>query len=107
MAAIVHSIEYVAIELAPLESEDRYIPEYYCLPYVWAAALDEVVDAVDSATCSNCNEGLGYLLHEDDDEPRRSGVRWHAVWLAREDGGQVQMLCEDCAPYVPTKVAAL
>lgn len=101
---------YVAVETAPLKirydswndhEEQCLISEYEDLPEPYAAALRTVCDAVDNCRCWDCQTGTGYVLHEDDDEPHLSGVRWHPVWLIREGEHPVAVLCEDCVPQVP------
>lgn len=99
----VHHIEYVMIEAAPLASEDTWITEYDDLPEVFVAALEVITACLDSSSCGLCRDGVGYVLVEDDDYPAR--LQWRTVWLAREDGGSVQSLCEQCAPIVTTCVA--
>lgn len=99
-----HRIEYVAIKLSPLNNmaadplEESWLPEFADLPEVYVAALDAIVRNADNVECDSCGNGVGYVLHEDDDNPARSGCRWHSVWLAREDNGPVVALCEDCSP---------
>lgn len=51
---------------------------------------------------------IGWLLHEDDDEPHRSGIVWRAVALVATDEG-VTAVCEDCHPvnlYAAAREAA-
>lgn len=71
------------------------------LPDEFYAEFDRIDTAVDCyGGCWSCGEPIGWVLHDDDDNPRK-GVIWHAVWLASEDDGPVAALCEDCAPDVP------
>lgn len=51
---------------------------------------------------------IGWNLHEDDDEPHRSGIRWVAVALVATEEG-VTAVCEDCHPvnlYAAAREAA-
>lgn len=104
----VHRVEYVVIEQAPLDSPiadaavDAYIHEYDNLPEIFDAALGDIVTHQDSRQCGNCKDGVGYVLFDDDDYPERSGLKWKSVWLIRELGGLVGLLCEECSPIVPT-----
>ena len=71
----------------------------------WAEALDLVMADVDGADCdlskldgpALCHNHVGWVLHEDDEEPWRSGVTWRRTTLVESDEGIVAV-CEDCAP---------
>ncbi len=113
--SIVHRIEYVAIETSPLrtafdqrsgESDLVLVADYADTSEPFTAAIWIVAaDQVDGCSCWNCAAPVGYVLHEYDDDPARSGCHWHPVWLVREHDGPVATLCEDCAPLVPTEPA--
>jgi hypothetical protein len=75
-------------------------PDVSDVPSPFRAAAQAVVDEPDSAVCECCGKAaIGYVLHEDDDEPHRSGLRWRTPWLTIGPSGAVAAVCEDCAPY--------
>lgn len=72
-------------------------------PYAaeFAARLDRVMADADSATCDmpDCSHPIGWVLHEDDDEPWRSGLSWRWTTLvATGEGRPVLAVCEDDDP---------
>lgn len=82
--------------------EDGLTAQEADLPEPFASRLNEINDAVDCyGGCWVCGDGIGWVLHEDDDNPNNSGVRWHAVYLVREGDGPVSPECEVCAPQSP------
>lgn len=57
----------------------------------------DFVNLVDEASGQMCSEWVGWLLHEDDEHPVRSGVEWHTAVLV--DNGEVcAVVCEDDSP---------
>lgn len=104
---IVHRIEFVVFDSSPFQSYDTLLPEYWDLPFWFTDKLWHMADHLDNSLCSGCRTGVGYVLHEDDDNPARSGVRWVVTYLARQDGGTVKPLCEECGPYIPAEMAAV
>lgn len=79
-------------------------------PGDWAAALDMVMarpdevmcafsELTDEATGQMCANMVGWVLHEDDDEPWKSGWTWKHTVLVKTPGGVVAV-CEDDSPDV-------
>ncbi len=77
-------------------------------PGDWAEALDMVLADPDGVMCAFahmtdeasgqlCSASIGYVLHEDDDEPHRSGWDWRTVVLVQTRVGIVAV-CEDDEP---------
>ena len=84
--------------------EDGREAEEAALPEPFAARLAEILDAVDCyGGCWNCGDAVGWCLHEDDDNPNNSGVRWHIVYLVRECDEPVSAVCEACSPVAPSE----
>lgn len=89
------------------EGEDAYPepvyglpPEYDLLPPHARAALEALME-VDGGHCVACEHFIGCGLHEDDDNPARTGVVWSfatVVW----DATGAWTVCEDCTqPMTP------
>lgn len=98
-------IEVVFCESAPFVSAFQQVlvaEEYADLPAPFLEALAALHRSVDYMTCA-CGDPIGFVLVY---RPVTVGpeeiVEWKPTALAREDGGPVVVLCEDCAPYIPT-----
>jgi hypothetical protein len=77
-----------------VEAPSTFIVRWYDDPANAASPEFEV----DGLTCAECGDGVGPLLHEDDDYPSRSGVHWTAMAeVIRLADGRVTYLCEDDA----------
>lgn len=74
----------------------------------WSMALDRVMENADAMMCDladlcdeasgqMCSNSIGWVLHEDDDEPHRSGTVWRSVTLVHTSEG-IAAVCEDDAP---------
>jgi hypothetical protein len=83
----------------------------------WAVALDRVMEDADSAMCdlacltddvtgTLCSNPVGWVLHEDDDNPARSGLSWRTVVLVHTSDG-IAAVCEDDAPDTLYSTAAV
>ena len=74
----------------------------------WAEALNRVLSRPDEATCEvpDCDAPIGWVLHEDDEEPWRSGITWR--WVSLVDAGRygVAAVCEDDCPANLYEIAA-
>lgn len=92
------------VKLAPrvltaYDIEDGVTADTAELPEPFASRLTEVYEAMDCyGGCWACGDSVGWVLHEDDDNPNNSGVRWHLLSLVREGDGPVSVQCETCAP---------
>lgn len=82
----------VSIEVAPqvqayrgadAEPSWEWTTDAAALPARWLAALDDLCAAVDTSECAGCGCAVGWVLHEDDERPHSSGLRWHAAGLAQ------------------------
>ena len=64
------------------------------------SALLASMDEPDAHTCAvpGCEQPVGYVLHEDDDNPARSGLAWHWTTLVLVPGNDVRAVCEECSP---------
>ena len=108
------SIQYLHCESAPFRDDavnDAVMTdEYMGLPQSWIDALWDVVEAnMDNLSCARCESGgIGFCLHEDDENPNNSGVMWHELVLAREDDdGKIVALCMNCHPSINDLAEAL
>lgn len=108
MTIAIHRIEYLAVEVSPLDSPmadpgiDSWIEEFSELPQAFEDVLTVIVEQQDCARCSSCENAIGYVLWEDDDYPERSGLSWEMTYLVRVDDGPVAVVCENCAPLKPS-----
>jgi hypothetical protein len=104
-------IEFVEVEIPPLDyrldysngyvtQEEFLIQEYMDLPPHYTASLNSVTRAKDTCRCWLCGTAVGYVLFEGDGAGGGE-LRWVPVFLVREQGGPVAVLCEGCFPTVP------
>jgi hypothetical protein len=103
MSRIRH-IEFIAVEIAPLDYEECFILEYTNIPKAFKDALITICNNLDNSDCGACTNSVGYVLVEDDDYPECSGLRWKPLWLTRVDNSPIGVLCEDCAPIEPQSI---
>jgi hypothetical protein len=103
MSNLIQTIEAVFIEDNPVQGpggSDLRV-QYYALPGPVFAALVDLTTNVDNVRCWNCGDPTGFVLTEA--WHGGDGVTWRPTGLAREGDGPVAVLCEQCAPYVPTE----
>ena len=112
-AVTVQSVGYVEIDASPAEEHwgDPTFPgptefvvksEYAILPDAFVAAIKWLIDNPDDGgRCAACYlvGRIGYILHDDDDDPSGNGLRWsHTVLVQSAPLGPVVAICEDCSP---------
>lgn len=61
--------------------------------------LVDVAQAIDSATCRNCQNQVGYGLRGDADEQ----MVWQPCVVMAVGEGQPYVVCEGCSPALPTE----
>jgi hypothetical protein len=107
------SLEWVDIEVDPTDHGGdphaalALLREVYVqLTIPMRMTLEMVIDEPDEHTCQangctvppwNRAASVGYVLHEDDDNPARSGWSWRWLTLIQRDD-RVIVVCENCTP---------
>lgn len=100
---ITATVEYVFVDANPFISIgalDTMSDEYRELPKPFQAALFDVYEHQDNATCARCDDPVGFVLREQPSGFER--LEWTPTGLAREGDGPVAVLCEECTPFIPT-----
>lgn len=83
-----------------LYDKDVLVDAALALPDEFRARLNEIYRRPDDIRCWSCRDGVGFMLRE------RNGhdvLEWVPTGLARVVSEPVAVLCESCAPFVPTK----
>lgn len=90
-------------EVESMTADPQYFPST-----AWSMALDRVMENADAMMCDLmylndeatgqvCANAIGWVLHDDDDDPRGNGLEWRMVVLVHTAEG-IATVCEDCHP---------
>lgn len=116
---MMETLRYVDVEVV----DDMFEPQYgdhgeiaayevsANLPEPFSKVLGYLNDNPDTVTCGLraltvdamhlpepfCTQPVGWVLHEDDDNPHAGGLRWAWTTLVETEGG-VLAVCEECSP---------
>ena len=100
-------IEAVLVEANPFVPSCDASPvldqTYDGLPVPFTSALFDIYERIDHERCQRCDEPVGFVLAYWEGQVPEERMEWRTTALARVDGGPVRVLCEECAPYVPTE----
>jgi hypothetical protein len=107
-------VDEVMPERGYIDTGDADYPEetYVFMDPRLSEAMRERLETmeVDGTTCEAitsegdiCGKGVGFVLHEDDDYPARSGLHWNWVTVIEikdpDLGSRVLVVCEECSPH--------
>ena len=98
---------YVVMESSPVTwryagDENEQVPEWdpHIHLKIRTAVVTKGLFIPDEGECDLCTDPIGYVLNDDDDDPRGNGVSWHwatAVYYGRH--ADILLLCEECSPH--------
>jgi hypothetical protein len=100
--AQVHTIQYVALKISPLDVEGVIRREYHDLPQLWRVPLGFLAADTGNARCeNNCGAKIGYTF------TGAGQLTWRTAYLAKFDDHAIIRLCERCAPTCPSTGAPI
>lgn len=106
--AQLHTIQYLAIEHAPLTAAGTLDPIYADLDPVWRVALRFLIRDVGRARCEGtCGLLIGYSFPMQDDAIGAGDMAWTRTCLVKLDDHGIVRLCDDCFPTMPTSAPVL